>query len=257
MRCKNCGSENDDNLYICQNCGSPLYDESDDPRDIGKTKVVPNLDQNDLDNYNNADNDDLMARRQQRLQKEKQQKEDKKQKQTVALIIVLVIVLIAIISTTIAVVAHSKKQINTQPNTDSNTVSDSISSDTSSSTAYTSSSTSTTTTISTTTTTTSTTSTTKRTTTTTTTKPAKTYDVNLSCNEGGEVESNGKTANDGTYTEGSTVTIIARPDDGYTFDGWYSGNKKVSGSTKFSFKINGNKSYNAVFVPSGDSTDYE
>ena len=72
MRCKNCGSENDDNLYICQNCGSPLYDESDDPRDIGKTKVVPNLDQNDLDNYNNADNDDLMARRQQRLQKEKQ-----------------------------------------------------------------------------------------------------------------------------------------------------------------------------------------
>ena len=30
MRCKNCGSENDDNLYICQNCGSPLYDEDDE-----------------------------------------------------------------------------------------------------------------------------------------------------------------------------------------------------------------------------------
>ena len=27
MRCKNCGTENDDNRYICENCGSPLYDE--------------------------------------------------------------------------------------------------------------------------------------------------------------------------------------------------------------------------------------
>ncbi|MDE6659485.1 MAG: zinc-ribbon domain-containing protein, partial [Eubacterium sp.] len=25
MRCKNCGSENEDGRYICQNCGSPLY----------------------------------------------------------------------------------------------------------------------------------------------------------------------------------------------------------------------------------------
>ena len=27
MRCKNCGFENNEGLYICQNCGSPLYDE--------------------------------------------------------------------------------------------------------------------------------------------------------------------------------------------------------------------------------------
>ena len=27
MRCKNCGFENSEGLYICQNCGSPLYDE--------------------------------------------------------------------------------------------------------------------------------------------------------------------------------------------------------------------------------------
>ena len=31
MRCRNCGCENDDNLYICQNCGSPLYDEGEGP----------------------------------------------------------------------------------------------------------------------------------------------------------------------------------------------------------------------------------
>lgn len=30
MRCRNCGSENEDGRYICQNCGSPLYDESDE-----------------------------------------------------------------------------------------------------------------------------------------------------------------------------------------------------------------------------------
>ena len=46
MRCKNCGSENDDNLYICQNCGSPLYDEDDENEavkedDMGKTRVAP------------------------------------------------------------------------------------------------------------------------------------------------------------------------------------------------------------------------
>ena len=29
MRCKNCGADNDDNRYICEVCGSPLYDESE------------------------------------------------------------------------------------------------------------------------------------------------------------------------------------------------------------------------------------
>ena len=30
MRCKNCGSENEEGRYICQNCGSPLYDEDEE-----------------------------------------------------------------------------------------------------------------------------------------------------------------------------------------------------------------------------------
>ena len=29
MRCKNCGTYNDDNRYICETCGSPLYDENE------------------------------------------------------------------------------------------------------------------------------------------------------------------------------------------------------------------------------------
>ena len=33
MRCKNCGFENEDGRYICQNCGSPLYDEAENPAD--------------------------------------------------------------------------------------------------------------------------------------------------------------------------------------------------------------------------------
>lgn len=30
MRCKNCGAENDDSRFICEICGSPLYDENDE-----------------------------------------------------------------------------------------------------------------------------------------------------------------------------------------------------------------------------------
>ena len=44
MRCKNCGSENEENLYICQNCGSPLYDEEpieEASEEMGNTKIVP------------------------------------------------------------------------------------------------------------------------------------------------------------------------------------------------------------------------
>lgn len=59
MRCKNCGSENEDNLYICQNCGSPLYDEDEPINDsnnennniedeMGKTRVVPAVSASDI-----------------------------------------------------------------------------------------------------------------------------------------------------------------------------------------------------------------
>lgn len=30
MRCKNCGFENEPERYICENCGSPLYDENEE-----------------------------------------------------------------------------------------------------------------------------------------------------------------------------------------------------------------------------------
>ena len=43
MRCRNCGSENDDNLYICSNCGSPLYDEQEEITET-EIKTFPSKD---------------------------------------------------------------------------------------------------------------------------------------------------------------------------------------------------------------------
>lgn len=52
MRCKNCGSENEEGRYICQNCGSPLYDEDEEMlmNDDGY------LDDDDYDEYQDKKN---------------------------------------------------------------------------------------------------------------------------------------------------------------------------------------------------------
>ena len=65
MRCKNCGADNDDNRYICEVCGSPLYDENDfdnangiddDRTQTFKAVNEPNNQvQNRNDNYNDYD----------------------------------------------------------------------------------------------------------------------------------------------------------------------------------------------------------
>ena len=65
MRCKNCGADNNDNRYICEVCGSPLYDESDfdnangiddDRTQTFKAVNEPNNQvQNRNDNYNDYD----------------------------------------------------------------------------------------------------------------------------------------------------------------------------------------------------------
>ena len=214
MRCKNCGSENDDNLYICQNCGSPLYDEEDNNTDeIEKTQVFSAQADADAQNLNNN-----------------KENKDKKKKQTTAIIIVLCVVLVAIIAGTIIAVAHSKNREEetsslTQVSTTVSTTKEAAS-------------------------TTTTTETTTETTTTTTTKET-TFNVNLSCNDGGEVEG------EGTYKRGENVNIIARPDDGYDFDGWYEGNKKVSSKESYTFTVTKNTSLQAVFTIVNDESDID
>jgi uncharacterized repeat protein (TIGR02543 family) len=229
IRCKNCGSENDDNLYICQNCGSPLYDEDEQINDPNDTTQVFNAinDGNKTTSKNNTPNKNNNS-----------DEENKKKQQTIAVIIILAVILVAIIIGIIVAVAHNSN--NTEITTESTT----ISTTENTTLAQTTSRQTTTET-----TTKATTESTTQTTTTTTTAPT-TFTVSLSCNDGGEVEG------DGTYKRGDNVTIIARPDDGYDFDGWYNGSKKVSSNTKYTFTVTDNSNLEAVFVISnGDEVD--
>lgn len=211
MRCKNCGYENDDKLYICENCGSPLYDEEDIPQeDDGATIMFSAIDDkgekpigNATDNSINDDNED-----------------DKKKKQTTITIIVLAIVLLSIIiGIIVGAVSRSNKnepttaEITTQQTTEEQAE--------------------------------PTSPTTAPTTTTTTTEPsteAQKLIVTLTCNTGGKVEG------DGEYMLGDNATLIARPDDGYEFAGWYNGNTKVSSSAKYKFTVTESIKLKAVFV---------
>ena len=213
MRCKNCGSENDESLYICQNCGSPLYDEEEAPEEeLGSTQVfsaqkMPENKPSPVRPEENAD--------------------DKKKKQTTIIIIVLCVVLVAIIAgTVIAVVAAKNKKADetsslTQVSTSQKTTTEPTTNKTVNDVTTEA-------------------STTTETTTEATTKEEK-LKVTLSFNDNGEVEG------DGEYSLGENVTIIARPDDGYTFDGWYDGTTKVSSSEAYTFTITKNVSLKAIF----------
>lgn len=232
MRCKNCGSENDDNLYICQNCGSPLYDE-DEPLNGGEeaTQVFSAV---------SGEQSQPLRSNEERLQKER---EEKKKKQSIAIIVALAVILIAIIA---GIVAFALSNKNKAPDTTAPAVS------TTETVEHTTAE-STTTTTTTETTTESTTETTTTTTTTTTEAPV-TYTLTTSSNDGGETEG------DGDYELGENATVIARPDDGYSFDGWYDGSKKVSSSTAYTFTVTKDVTLKAVFTlvneePEGDGVD--
>lgn len=214
MRCKNCGFENDDNLYICQNCGSPLYDEEEAAADeTVNTQIFSTAELNHAQSSDSPiPNDDA--------------EEEKKKKRTAAIIIVLSVVLVSII---IGIIIGVAKGNSTQPETtDSNA---SQTQDEITNPIETTKQT--------------TTTTTPTTTTTTTTEPStepEKLTVKLTCNEGGEVEG------DGSYELGENVTLFARPDDGYEFAGWYDGNTKVSSNTKYQFTITSNTTLKAVFI---------
>ena len=52
-------------------------------------------------------------------------------------------------------------------------------------------------------------------------------------------------------TKGDTVTLTATADTGYTFDGWYVGESKVSSDASYDATINDNTTFVAKFAPSG------
>lgn len=236
MRCKNCGSENEDNLYICQNCGSPLYDEDEPikeenntPEDeMGKTRVVPAVSSADIESTPHpaspgpqrppVDDED----------------EEKKKKQQTAIIIALAVVLVVIIAVLAGVLIKSssdKKETTTASTTESETVSQST-------TAFTTRPT-----------TESTTAPTTESTTQATT--AQTYTIEVMCPDGG-----GSVRGSGEIEVNKEITVTASPDGGFKFDGWYENGKRVSTSENYTFTVVRNRTLIAKYsLIESDSTE--
>ncbi|MBE6720449.1 MAG: hypothetical protein E7571_07335 [Ruminococcaceae bacterium] len=228
MRCKNCGCENDDNLYICQNCGSPLYDDGEPivDSDNAGTQVFGAVESDMADGT--ADGTQMSAEEELRRMKEKQA-EDKK-KQTTAIIIVLVVVLLAVIAGIVFAVVHAK---NAKEETTLSTVKVSQTTET---------------------------TTEEKTTVTTTEKQTSevstsevttlaTYNVSVNVIGNGEVDGENE------YSDGDKVTLIANADDGYEFEGWYEGSKKISSDTRYDFTITKDRYLTANFVISESTTE--
>lgn len=228
MRCKNCGTENDDNRYICENCGSPLYDENDFddlPADNSQNTQsfdrITEQDALDLGITPEVNNDDNI----------KPTNNKGTEKKSIIVIAILAVVLIAVIASVI-VVARTKSA-EEKSTTESTSVSTTVSTTKEKTTKET---------------------TTKETTTETTTEATtkeESYSIKLISKGGGTV------SGAGTYKDGENVTIVATPDDGYQFDGWYSNGSKISNTQKYSFTATENTSISAVFsiVPTTSPTD--
>ena len=242
MRCKNCGADNDDNRYICEVCGSPLYDEDDieqiEANDSEKTQTFKAVSQNNASqgqSNNNYDYDEEeYDERANHSQNGKNDKGNKgAEKKSIIIIAVLAVILIAIIASVVAI-AHNKNSDKKEETSSLTKISSMADDEDSSTNKYS---------------TTKKETTTKETTESTTEKTTKAkttaslWIINTSSSGGGEAEGDGK------YENGKTVTLIARADDGYKFDGWYSNGVKVSDSEEYSFTANQNASFSAVFSP--------
>lgn len=227
MRCKNCGTYNDDNRYICETCGSPLYDEEEITVD-DKTQTFGAIQENPKDIDENISNPP------ENTPKAPDNKNGKQnEKKNIIVIAILVVVLIAIVASIVVVAqSRSKEEESTTISTTSSTTAETE--------EYTTKYT--------------TEKTTEKTTTTTTTVPtteAETWYINVSSSGGGTVSGGGE------FKNGDKVTLVASADSGYEFDGWYSNGIKVSNKEKYSFTANENISYSAVFNPIETTTQVE
>ncbi len=57
----------------------------------------------------------------------------------------------------------------------------------------------------------------------------------------------GTASGSGAYEYGKYVTLTADPKDGYSFDGWYSGDRRLSSNQTYTFKITGDIAIRPVF----------
>ena len=230
MRCRNCGADNDDKRYICEVCGSPLYEEGElpvnnrkqpiDQADEQRTQTFTAVNTpNDNGTRQRAQEPSINAQRPQSRPNQSPQPQDDGKK-SIIVIAILAVILVAIVASIFAV-AHNKKAENGQTTSELTRISTTVEETTKKET---------------------TTQTTTESTTKQTTTEVK-WIINTGSSGGGEAEG------DGEYKNGEKVTLIARADDGYVFDGWYSNGIKVSSDTQYTFKANENASFSAVFNP--------
>lgn len=221
MRCKNCGFDNNEGRYICENCGSPLYDDNgqivpgeDDINDGGLQETEPA-------GTSGADEDE---------------DEKLKNKKNIIIIIVLGVILVAmIVGIIVAAVVNKEDKTTTDPS-----VSITSSADETESRKTTSRRTTTERTTE------STTERTTTTTTTTTTTVARyTVTVDIDGTQGGSV------SGAGTFEAGSKTTLVATVNSGYQFAGWFDNDTgaMVASGTSYTITVNGNKSLTARFSP--------
>lgn len=238
MRCKNCGTENDDNRYICENCGSPLYDEEDFNDAASDTTPLP------VDDPPAAANGTVDGGAPQPPHGNGDGKQN--DKKNIIVIAILAVVLVAIIASVIVIASAKSK--NGDETSSASTTTTTPQSQSQSYTQRTTTERSTTTE-----------TTTERTTASTTTA-ARSWSVRAISSGGGTVSGSG------TYRDGENVTITAIADQGYEFEGWYSGGQKISSAASYSFSAVENISISAQFTPittedtenmDGDLTDDE
>lgn len=209
MRCKNCGAENDDSRYICEICGSPLYDENDE---------IKIQDEDEQENETSADDDN-------------NNEEDKKKRNiiigivgaVVAVIIIVIIIFaagggdgdegesssLAPSSEASTIASTAKKPVTTEQQTKPSTIP----------------------------------STTPSTAPPTAPPTIATFRVAV------DIDGNGTVTGDGAYESGKKAVLSAVPDDGYQFAGWFDNNtgKLVASGSKYTVNVSGNLRLTAKF----------
>ena len=214
MRCKNCGFDNQEGRYICENCGSPLFD--------GTNEIVPEEDddapvriddEEDDEPAPAADEDDV-----------------KNNKKNIIIIIVLAVILVAmLVGIIVAAVTGKEKETQTEPPV---SVSEELTEDEEERETE----------RRTTTTTTKAPETTITTTTTTTTTAAR-FTISV------DIDGNGTVSGDGTFEAGTRATLVATADEGYQFVGWFdndTGTQAASG-TRYTITVDSNRNLTARF----------
>lgn len=223
MRCKNCGFDNNEGRYICENCGSPLFDDS--------SEIIP-------------EEDDIENRPAERIEEAEETDEDDeklKNKKSLIIIIVLAVILVAmIVGIVVAAVVNKDDETTTAPTV-------SVTQDVTEEETETATKSRTTTE--------KPTETTSEETTVTTTAPTTTvarYTVSV------DIDGNGSVSGSGTYESGKRATLVAKPDDGYQFAGWYDNDTgaQVASGTRYSITVDSNRSLTARFtaIPGQDET---